>query len=139
MSGTEGDTPSRPAERRGETGGGNVSIGAMRGGSVATGSHGVATSVNTTAGPSPEHRELLDAIRAMRSALPGENPSAEDRALDGELAEAEAEIVRDGTAARSSLTRLLAGVRGWLGSNAAAAGAVASATAVVQGIAQLLA
>ncbi|MFD9220029.1 hypothetical protein ACFWDI_08385 [Streptomyces sp. NPDC060064] len=138
MSSTERETPSEPAGRA-ETGGGSVSIHAMSGGSVSTGSHGVATSVNTTApGPGPEHRELLDAIRALRRALPREDRSAADTVLDGELAEAEAEIVRDGTADRGSLTRLLVGVRGWLGTNAAAAGAVASATAVVQGIAQLL-
>ncbi|MEW2083620.1 hypothetical protein [Streptomyces sp. NPDC005283] len=139
MSSTERDTPSEPTGQAGESGGGSVSIQAMSGGSVSTGAYGVATSVNTTApGPCPEHRELLDAIRALRRALPGEDRSAEDTALDGELADAEAEIVRDGTADRSRLTKLLVGVRGWLGTNAAAAGAVASATAVVQGIAQLL-
>jgi len=136
MSGTEHHTPGQPAEDRGS---GSVSIGSMSGGSIATGSHGSAISVNrTAAGPDLKHQELLKAIRELRDALPAQGRSAEDTTLDGELADVEAEIVRSGTAAPGRLTRLLAGVRGWLGSQAAAAGAVASATAVVQGIAQLL-
>ncbi|MFF6996449.1 hypothetical protein ACFY93_16065 [Streptomyces sp. NPDC008313] len=126
-------------EGRGGTGHGGVSIGSMSGGSVATGDHGVANSVNTTStGPDAAHRELLEAIRALRGQLPSADRSTEDTALDGELADTEAEIVRAGAVAPARLTRLLAGVRRWLGSQAAAAGAVASATAVVQGIAQLL-
>ncbi|MFF0013737.1 hypothetical protein [Streptomyces sp. NPDC005374] len=123
-----------------EPGSGGVSIGSMSGGSIATGSHGRATSYNTTgAGPDPRHSELLAAIRELRGALPPvAGRSAEDEALDGELADAEAEIVDTGTADANRLTRLLGGVRGWLGSQAAVAGAIASATAVVQGIAQLL-
>ncbi|MFH8283508.1 hypothetical protein [Streptomyces antibioticus] len=120
---------------------GSVSIGSMSGGSIATGSHGTATSYNTTgAEPDPRHTELLAAIRELREALPSAADRSEvDAALDGELADAEAEIVGAGTASTGRLTRLLGGVRGWLGSQAAAVGAVASATAVVQGIAQLLA
>ncbi|MCX4743866.1 hypothetical protein [Streptomyces antibioticus] len=120
---------------------GSVSIGSMSGGSIATGSHGTATSYNTTgAEPDPRHAELLAAIRELREALPSAADRSEvDAALDGELADAEAEIVGAGTAGTARLTRLLDGVRGWLGSQAAAVGAVASATAVVQGIAQLLA
>ncbi|MEU1518397.1 hypothetical protein ABZ490_40700 [Streptomyces sp. NPDC005811] len=122
------------------SGSGSVSIGSMSGGSIATGSHGRATSYNTTgAGPDPRHAELLAAIRELRGALPPvADRSAEDETLDGELADAEAEITGTGTADASRLARLLGGVRGWLGSQAAAAGAIASATAVVQGIAQLL-
>ncbi|MFE0730284.1 hypothetical protein ACFW2X_18940 [Streptomyces antibioticus] len=118
----------------------SVSIGSMSGGSIATGSHGKATSYNTTgAEPDPRHAELLTAIRALREALPSAADRSEvDAVLDGELADAEAEIVGAGTASTGRLTRLLGGVRGWLGSQAAAVGAVASATAVVQGIAQLL-
>lgn len=117
-----------------------MSIGSMTGGSIATGSHGTATSYNTTgAGPDPRHAELLAAIRDLRAALPSvADRSEEDAVLDGELAEAEAEIVGAGTADSGRLTRLLVGVRGWLGSQGAAVGAVASATAVVQGVAQLL-
>ena len=112
---------------------------ALSGGSIATGSHGSAYSVNRTAAePDPRHAELLQAIRALREALPARERSAEDTTLDGELADAEAEITRTGSAGQERLTRLLTGVRGWLGSQAAAAGAIASATAVVQGIAQLL-
>ncbi|MFJ4693001.1 hypothetical protein [Streptomyces sp. NPDC088766] len=120
--------------------GGSVNIGSMTGGSVATGSHGTATSYNTTgAGPDPRHAELLAAIRDLRGALPPvADRSAEDATLDGELAEAEAEIAGAGTAGTGRLTRLLGGVRSWLGSQGAAVGAVASATAVVQGVAQLL-
>ncbi|WP_073492398.1 hypothetical protein [Streptomyces phaeoluteigriseus] len=117
-----------------------MSIGSMTGGSIATGSHGTATSYNTTgAAPDPRHAELLAAIRDLRGALPSvADRSEEDAVLDGELAEAEAEIVGAGTADSGRLTRLLVGVRGWLGSQGAAVGAVASATAVVQGVAQLL-
>ena len=119
--------------------GGSVNIGSMSGGSIATGRHGSAISVNRTGvEPDPKQQELLKAIRALREALPAQGRSAEDTTLDGELAHAEAEIVRDGGATPGRLTRLLTGVRGWLGSQAAAAGAIASATAVVQGIAQLL-
>lgn len=132
------DGQSTPQEPRGS--GGSVNIGSMSGGSVATGSHGTATSYNTTgAGPDPRHAELLRAIRDLRGALPPvAERSDDDAVLDGELADAEAEIVGSGTAGTGRLTRLLGGVRGWLGSQAAAAGAVASATAVVQGVAQLL-
>ncbi|MFH8463088.1 hypothetical protein [Streptomyces sp. NPDC017991] len=126
----------RPAQ---DSGSGSVHIGSMSGGSIATGSHGHATSVNrTTAETALPHEELLRAIRALREALPAQERSAEDMSLDGELADAESEIVRTGAAPPERLSRLLVGVRGWLGSQAAAAGAVASATAVVQGIAQLL-
>ncbi|MEU8651493.1 hypothetical protein [Streptomyces sp. NPDC048737] len=120
--------------------GGSVNIGSMTGGSVATGSHGTATSYNTTgAVVDPRHAELLAAIRDLRGALPPvTDRGAEDATLDGELAEAEAEIVGTGTAGTGRLTRLLGGVRSWLGSQGAAVGAVASATAVVQGVAQLL-
>ncbi|MFS8197930.1 hypothetical protein ACLVWQ_04505 [Streptomyces sp. CWNU-52B] len=136
MNDTGQPTPGNPAQ---DGGAGSVHIGSMSGGSIATGDHGHATSVNhTAAGQDPRIEELLQAIRALREALPTRNPSAEDTTLDGELADAEAEIVRAGAAPPERLTRLLVGVRGWLGSQAAAAGAVASATAVVQGIAQLL-
>ncbi|MFJ4811698.1 hypothetical protein [Streptomyces longwoodensis] len=130
----------QPGEDTGGTGGGSVSIGSMSGGSVATGSHGTATSYNTTgAGTDPRHAELLEAIRQLREDLSATaDRSDEDAALDRELADAEAEIVGAGSASSGRLTRLLGGVRGWLGSQAAAVGAVASATAVVQGIAQLL-
>ncbi|MCX4238211.1 hypothetical protein [Streptomyces ortus] len=122
-----------------DSGSGSVHIGSMSGGSIATGSHGHATSVNHTAsGAAPPYEELLRAIRVLREALPVQERSAEDRFLDGELADAEGEIVRSGTARPERLARLLVGVRGWLGSQTAAVGAVASATAVVQGIAQLL-
>ncbi|MGV9943280.1 hypothetical protein [Streptomyces sp. NPDC003401] len=120
--------------------GGSVSIGSMTGGSVAAGSHGTATSYNTTgAGADPRHAELLAAIRELRGALPPvADRSVEDATLDGELAEAEAEIAGAGTAGTGRLTRLLGDVRNWLGSQGAAVGAVASAAAVVQGAAQLL-
>ncbi|MFI0084873.1 hypothetical protein [Streptomyces bobili] len=120
--------------------GGGVSIGSMTGGSIATGSHGTATSYNTTgAGPDPRHAELLASIRELRGALPPVADRSEvDAELDGELAEAEAEIVTAGTAGSGRLAQLLGGVRSWLGSQGAAVGAVASATAVVQGVAQLL-
>ncbi|QQM38986.1 hypothetical protein [Streptomyces liliifuscus] len=134
MSDTGHPTPGRPAQD-----GGGVHIGSMSGGSIATGSQGSAYSVNHTAAePDVRHEELLGAIRALREALPARERSAEDTTLDGELADAEAEITRTGAAGPERLTRLLTGVRGWLGSQAAAAGAIASATAVVQGIAQLL-
>jgi hypothetical protein len=128
-------TPDRPTDASG-----HVSIGAMSGGSIATGSHGSATSYNTTgAAPDARHAELLQAIRDLRAALPDTaERSPQDSALDRELADTEAEIVRTGSAETGRLTGLLGGVRGWLGGQAAAAGAVASATAVVQGIAQLL-
>lgn len=127
-------TTGEPAET-----GGSVHIGSMSGGSIATGSQGSAISVNHTGSePDPKQQDLLKAIRELREALPTQGRSAEDISLDGELADAEAEIVQGGGATPGRLTRLLAGVRGWLGSQAAAAGAVASATAVVQGIAQLL-
>ncbi|MEU0114628.1 hypothetical protein ABZ137_13065 [Streptomyces bobili] len=120
--------------------GGGVSIGSMTGGSIATGSHGMATSYNTTGGGAdPRHAELLAAIRDLRGALPPvADRSAVDAVLDGELAEAEAEIVAAGAAGSGRLAQLLGGVRSWLGSQGAAVGAVASATAVVQGVAQLL-
>ncbi|MFI1002827.1 hypothetical protein ACIP10_25685 [Streptomyces galbus] len=122
------------------TGGGSVSIGSMSGGSVATGSHGTATSYNTTgAGPDPRHAELLEAVRQLREDLrAAAERGAEDAALDRELADAEAEITGTGSASPGRLARLLGSVRGWLGSQGAAVGAVASATAVVQGVAQLL-
>ncbi|MFR0357605.1 hypothetical protein [Streptomyces sediminimaris] len=134
MSNTGQSTPEQ------QPGNGAVSIGSMSGGSIATGSHGRATSYNTTgAGPDPRHAELLAAIRELRGALPPvADRSAEDETLDGQLADAEADIADTGTADTNRLTRLLGGVRGWLGSQAAAAGAIASATAVVQGVAQLL-
>ncbi|WP_328744863.1 hypothetical protein OHT57_05330 [Streptomyces sp. NBC_00285] len=134
MSNSEQSTPEQ------QPGSGGVSIGSMSGGSIATGSHGSATSYNTTgAGPDPLYAHLVSSIRELRGALPPvAGRSAEDETLDGELADAEAEIVATGTADANRLTRLLGGVRGWLGSQAAAAGAIASATAVVQGIAQLL-
>ncbi|WP_345620854.1 hypothetical protein [Streptomyces ziwulingensis] len=112
----------------------------MSGGSVATGDRSSATSYNVTgAAPDPRHAELLDAVRSLRRALPDPpGRSAEDSALDLELAEAEAEITQTGSAAAGRLSRLLGGVRGWLGGQGAAVGAVASATAVVQGIAQLM-
>ncbi|MFC4499504.1 MULTISPECIES: hypothetical protein [Streptomyces] len=132
------DGQSTPEQQPGN--GGGVSIGSMSGGSVSTGTYGKATSYNTTGtGPDPRHAELLEAIRDLRGALPpAADRSDQDAALDGELADAEAEITGSGTASPGRLARLLGGVRGWLGSQAAAAGAVASATAVVQGIAQLL-
>ncbi|MGI3228729.1 hypothetical protein OHU07_39275 [Streptomyces phaeochromogenes] len=136
MSDTGHPTPGRPTQ---DGGAGGVHIGSMSGGSIATGSHGSAYSVNqTTAEPDVRHAELLQAIRALREALPARERSADDTTLDGELADAEAEITRTGAAGPERLSRLLTGVRGWLGSQAAAAGAIASATAVVQGIAQLL-
>ncbi|MGW0649454.1 hypothetical protein ACWD4T_11665 [Streptomyces umbrinus] len=136
MSDTGHPTPGRPTQ---DGGVGGVHIGSMSGGSIATGSHGSAYSVNqTTAESDVRHAELLQAIRALREALPERERSTDDTTLDGELADAEAEITRTGAAGPERLTRLLTGVRGWLGSQAAAAGAVASATAVVQGIAQLL-
>ncbi|MFE7071869.1 hypothetical protein ACFU96_17480 [Streptomyces sp. NPDC057620] len=136
MNETGQPTDGRPAQ---DGGSGSVNIGSMSGGSIATGSHGHATSVNRTAAEAAlPHEELLRAVRALREALPVGERSAEDMFLDGELADAESEIVRTGVAPPERLTRLLTGVRGWLGSQAAAAGAVASATAVVQGIAQLL-
>ncbi|MEW2565691.1 hypothetical protein [Streptomyces sp. NPDC047070] len=136
MNETGQPTGGRPAQ---DGGSGSVNIGSMSGGSIATGSHGHATSVNRTAAEAAlPHEELLRAVRALREALPVGERSAEDMFLDGELADAEREIVRTGVAPPERLTRLLTGVRGWLGSQAAATGAVASATAVVQGIAQLL-
>ncbi|MFD0306554.1 hypothetical protein [Streptomyces sp. NPDC127119] len=136
MNDTGQPTGGRPAQ---DSGSGSVNIGSMSGGSIATGSHGHATSVNRTAAEAAlPHEELLQAVRALRAALPVRERSAEDTSLDGELADAESEIVRTGAAPPERLTRLLVSVRGWLGSQAAAAGAVASATAVVQGIAQLL-
>lgn len=136
MNDTGHHTPVRAAP---DSGYGGVNIGSMSGGSIATGSHGHANSVNhTAAGPTGLHAELLASVRALREALPVRERTAEDMSLDGELADAEHEILRTGTAPPERLTRLLAGVRGWLGSQAPAAGAVASATAVVQGIAQLL-
>ncbi|MET9504207.1 hypothetical protein ABZY42_21225 [Streptomyces sp. NPDC006622] len=135
MSSSPDSGPEQPSSS-----GGGVSIGSMTGGSIATGSHGRATSYNTTGeGPDPRHAELLVAIRDLRGALPPvADRSEEDAVLDGELAEAEADIVGAGTAGSGRLTRLLNGVRSWLGSQGAAVGAVASATAVVQGVAQLL-
>jgi hypothetical protein len=120
---------------------GGVSIGAMSGGSIATGSHGRAVSVNTTGSPAPDarHQELLSAVRLLLAELPEHGArGAEDSALHAELVGLEAEITGSGTAEPGRLTRVLGSVRRWLGSQAAAAGAVASATAVVQGIAQLL-
>ncbi|MFJ9542454.1 hypothetical protein ACIRPX_35065 [Streptomyces sp. NPDC101225] len=136
MSNSGQSTPEQPPN----SSGGNVSIGSMSGGSIATGTHGKATSYNVTGtGPDPRHSELLVAIRELRGALPPmADRSPEDATLDGELADAEAEIEGTGTADPNRLTRLLGGVRSWLSSQAAAAGAIASATAVVQGIAQLL-
>ncbi|MEU3791568.1 hypothetical protein [Streptomyces fructofermentans] len=120
-------------------GSGSVNIGSMSGGSIATGSHGSAISVNRTGAESDaRHEELLRSVRELRAALTDREHHAEDIALDGELADVEAEIVRTGAVGQGRLVRLLTGVRGWLGTRAAAVGAVASATAVVQGVAQLL-
>ncbi|WP_218037998.1 hypothetical protein [Streptomyces lycii] len=111
----------------------------MSGGSIATGRYGTARSVNTTgSAPDPAHRRLLEAIAALRAALPADDRSDADTALDGELSRAEDEIAANGTVERSRLADLLDRVSGWLGTQAPAAAAVASATAVVQGIAQLL-
>ncbi|MEU4654032.1 hypothetical protein AB0G32_08830 [Streptomyces sp. NPDC023723] len=131
--------PDTPDPRTASTSG-SVSIGSMSGGSVATGAHASATSYHTTgAAPDARHAELLDAIRELRAALPSAADRTDaDTSLDRELADTAAEIAHTGAAAPARLTRLLGGVRGWLGGQAAAAGAVASATAVVQGIAQLI-
>ncbi|MGI3202388.1 hypothetical protein ACRJ4W_36600 [Streptomyces sp. GLT-R25] len=113
MSDTGHPTPGRPTQ---DGGAGGVHIGSMSGGSIATGSHGSAYSVNqTTAEPDVRHAELLQAIRALREALPARERSADDTTLDGELADAEAEITRTGAAGPERLSRLLTGVRGWLG------------------------
>lgn len=120
---------------------GGVSIGKMSGGSIATGSHGRAVSVNTSGGPTPDarHQELLAAVRELLAELPEQGArEAEDSALHAELVDLESEITSSGRAESGRLTRVLGSVRRWLGSQGAAAGAVASATAVVQGIAQLL-
>jgi hypothetical protein len=120
---------------------GGVTIGTMSGGSIATGLHGRAVSVNTTGSPTPDarHQELLLAIKELLAELPEQDDrGTEDSALHAELVGLEAEITRSGAAESGRLTRVLGSVRRWLGSQAAAAGAVASATAVVQGIAQLL-
>ncbi|WP_327596538.1 hypothetical protein [Streptomyces chartreusis] len=124
----------------GAAAGGGVSIGSMSGGSIATGSHGRAFSVNATdATPDARHQELLAAVRELLAELPQQGARAvEDAALHSELVDLEAEITSSGRAESGRLTRVLGSVRRWLGSQAAAAGAVASATAVVQGIAQLL-
>ncbi|MGW1957679.1 hypothetical protein ACWCPI_33870 [Streptomyces sp. NPDC001920] len=133
--------PSRSTPDGGAAAEGGVSIGRMSGGSIATGSHGQAVSVNTTGVPAPDahHRELLAAVRELLTELPGAGlREAEDSALHAELVGLEAEITRTGTADSGRLTQVLRTVRRWLGSQAAAVGAVASATAVVQAIAQLL-
>ncbi|MFJ3492018.1 hypothetical protein ACIPPJ_00220 [Streptomyces sp. NPDC086091] len=132
--------PSTPEEAPDSRDGGGVTIGNMSGGSIATGRHGTATSYNTTGtAADPRYTELLRAVRVLRDALPpAADRSADDAALDGELADAEAEIAGSGTADTGRLTRLLGGVRTWLASQGAAVGAMASATAVIQGAAQLL-
>lgn len=120
---------------------GGVWINSMSGGSLATGAQGTAISVNQTGGPGLDarHRELLAAVQDLLAELPGQaDRGADDTALHDELVGLREEITSSGTAEPGRLTRVLGSVRSWLGSQAAAAGAVASATAVVQGIAQLL-
>ncbi|MEV8087654.1 hypothetical protein [Streptomyces nigra] len=136
--------PPQPSESAGEgrdAAGGGIVIGSMSGGSIATGREGRAVSYNTTGAPALDaaHQELLTAVRELLAELPdGAGRGADDAALHDELVGLQEEITRSGTAEPGRLTRVLGSVRSWLGSQAAAAGAVASATAVVQGIAQLL-
>ncbi|MEU6546214.1 hypothetical protein [Streptomyces sp. NPDC046859] len=134
-------SPQPSGGERPDAAGGGVTIGSMSGGSIATGRDGRAVSYNTTGGAALDtaHQELLAAVRELLAELPdGAGRGADDAALHDELVGLQEEITRSGTAEQGRLTRVLGSVRRWLGSQAAAAGAVASATAVVQGIAQLL-
>ncbi|MFJ7017731.1 hypothetical protein ACIQUW_05130 [Streptomyces sp. NPDC101117] len=139
---SQNTTSPQPAGSEGsDAAGGGVTIGSMTGGSIATGREGRAVSYNTTGGAPLDtaHQELLTAVRELLAELPeGAGRGADDAALHDELVGLQEELTRSGTAEQGRLTRVLGGVRRWLGSQAAAAGAVASATAVVQGIAQLL-
>lgn len=119
----------------GTSGGPQIHIGSISGGSQAFGDHGKAESVNYTAVPAePGYGALLTAVRALRTELGQQERTAESEALGAELDEVEGEIARTGRSAPGPLTRL----RDRLAAYGPAAATAASVTAVTQAITQLL-
>ncbi|MEU3709259.1 hypothetical protein [Streptomyces catenulae] len=109
----------------------NIRIG-TNSGVVSVGDHNNVVQ-NSGAGPAPDpaHAELLRAVGELRQDLARMVANPQVQALDGELADAETEIVTQGAAGRGRLDRLRAAltdagsVVGLLASGAAVAEAVA--------------
>ncbi|WP_438489684.1 hypothetical protein [Streptomyces sp. S186] len=112
---------------------GGISVGVMAGGAAAAGSDARALDASTqaTVDAPPELRAALGTLRRQ---LPLLNASDETSEIDGRLADAEEEIEATGQVRRDRLQWL----RDRLDLGATAVAGLASATAVVQQITQLL-
>lgn len=117
-------------------GGGAVHIGSMSGGAIATGGYGRAVSHVHHGGPAQDEATaaLLEAVRKLRTDMRVLAATDDTRAVDGELGEIEGEITRTGRAGPDRLSRL----RTLLETGGTAAGALASAAAVVEAAAGVL-
>ncbi|GHF47914.1 hypothetical protein GCM10010218_31690 [Streptomyces mashuensis] len=113
---------------------GGIAVHTMAGGAVAQGDRAAAVDASRRLLAVPD--ELLDAIGLLRREM-ADRPRAHGDGIDevdGELADLQEEVRRTGRARRGRLARL----RTLLNSGATAAGGLASAVAVVDGISQLL-
>ncbi|MFG3252311.1 hypothetical protein [Streptomyces sp. NPDC048172] len=123
-----------------QSGAGAISIGSMSGGAVASGEHASAVHhAAPSAAPADQRyddavRELLEAVRILRTHLALLAPSDETAETDGALAEVEDEAERTGSVDEGRLRRLNARLQ----AGATAAAGLASAGAVAQAIAQLV-
>jgi hypothetical protein len=126
-------TPVPPMPAVPPPGPGGIVIGSLSGGAVAQGERSRAVDAAVTM-PAADAERLLTAVRQLRRELLAGPPTGEAEALDRELVRVTEEVRRTGQADRSRLARL----RERLEAGSMAAAAAASATAVVQAIAQLL-
>ncbi|UNS95817.1 hypothetical protein MMF93_04400 [Streptomyces tubbatahanensis] len=132
------EQPDQPESRREErlAGGGDVHIGAMTGGAVATGSHGRAVHRAAPAGSPSEDvtRELVAALAMLNEHLRLLTPTEETAGVRSEIETIRADIDRSGAAPASSLERL----RAYLEVGTTAVSGLASALPVVQAIERVL-
>ncbi|MEU5836689.1 hypothetical protein ABZ820_23870 [Streptomyces diacarni] len=128
----------QPEGRRGETraGGGDVHIGTMTGGAVATGSHGRAVHRAAPVGSPSEDvtRELVAALAMLNEHLRLLTPTEETAGVRSEIETIRADIDRSGTPPASSLERL----RAYLEVGTTAVAGLSSALPVVQAIERVL-